>query len=119
MKLRALLVDDSEEFLAAAGRLLESEGIEIVGYAKSGSEALELAVALEPNLALVDIDLGDEDGIELAGKLQARAPATAVVLISTHGPDDLTDEIAESGAAGYLPKGALGAAAIAGVLGLT
>lgn len=119
MKLRALLVDDSEEFLAAAGRLLESEGMEIVGYAKSGSEALELAAALEPNLALVDIDLGDEDGIALTGELQARAPAMAVVLMSTHGRDDLNDEIAESGAAGYIPKGALGAAAIAGVLGLT
>jgi DNA-binding NarL/FixJ family response regulator len=116
VKLRALLVDDSEEFLAAAGRLLESEGIEIVGYAKNGSEALELAVALQPNLALVDIELGDEDGIELTGELQARAPATTVVLISAYDRDDLTDLIAESRAAGYLPKSALGAAAIAGLL---
>jgi CheY-like chemotaxis protein len=41
--LRALLVDDNDEFLASAGRLLESQGIEVVGYAKNGSEALRLA----------------------------------------------------------------------------
>jgi DNA-binding NarL/FixJ family response regulator len=118
VKLRALLVDDSEEFLASAGRMLESEGIEIVGYAKTGREALELAVKLEPNVALVDIELGDEDGIELTGELEARAPATTVVLISAYDPDDLTDLIAESRAAGCLAKSALSAAAIAGLLGL-
>jgi DNA-binding NarL/FixJ family response regulator len=117
VKLRALLVDDSDEFLASAGRLLESEGIEIVGYAKTGREALELAVALEPDLALVDIELGDEDGIELTGELQARAPATTVVLISAYDRDELTDLIADSSAAGCLPKSELGASAIAGLMG--
>jgi DNA-binding NarL/FixJ family response regulator len=118
VSLRALLVDDSEEFLASAGRLLESEGIEVVGYAKSGREALDLAVALEPDLALVDIELGEEDGIELTGELQDRAPSTTVVLISAYDREDLTDLIAESRAAGYLPKSSLGAAAISALLGL-
>jgi DNA-binding NarL/FixJ family response regulator len=117
VKLRALLVDDSDEFLASAGRLLESEGIEIVGYANTGREALELAVALRPDLALVDIELGDEDGIELTGELHARAPATTVVLISAYERDELTDLIADSSAAGCLPKSELGASAIAGLMG--
>jgi len=116
VNLRALLVDDSEEFLASAGRLLESEGIEIVGYATSGSQALELAASLEPNLALVDIELGDEDGIELTRELEARAPATKVVLISAYDRDDLTELISDSCAAGYLHKSALGARAITELL---
>jgi DNA-binding NarL/FixJ family response regulator len=116
VSLRALIVDDNEEFLASAGRLLESQGIEIVGYATSGSEALELAATLQPNLALVDIELGEEDGIALTRELEARAPATRVVLISAYDRDDLADLISDSNAAGYLPKRALGADAIAGLL---
>jgi CheY-like chemotaxis protein len=55
--LRVLLVDDNDEFLASAGRLVESEGIEVVGYSKSGSEALRLARGRDkPHLALVDIE---------------------------------------------------------------
>ena len=116
MKLRALLVDDNEDFLASAGRLLESQGIEVVGYARSGAEALRLAAAHEPNLALVDIELGEEDGIALTRELEARAPATQIVLISGYDRDDMSDLISDSSAAGYLPKNALGADAIADLL---
>src|SRR5262249_25499632 len=62
VKLRSLIVDDSEPFLASARRLLESQGVEIVATATSGAEALDLATALSPDLALVDIELGEEDG---------------------------------------------------------
>jgi DNA-binding NarL/FixJ family response regulator len=117
VKLRAILVDDSDEFLASAGRLLESQGIEIVGYANTGAEAVELAATLKPHLALVDIELGEEDGIALTEELQDRAPATQVVLISAYERDELTDVISDSRAVGYLPKSALGAAAIMSLLG--
>jgi two-component system, NarL family, nitrate/nitrite response regulator NarL len=116
VKLRALLIDDNEEFLASAGRLLESQGIEVVGYAKSGEEALRLAEAHRPDLALVDIELGEEDGIALTREFEVRAPATRVVLISGYDRDDMGDLISDSSAAGYLPKSALGADAIADVL---
>jgi DNA-binding NarL/FixJ family response regulator len=115
--LRCLIVDDSEEFLVSAARLLESQGIEIVGSATSGGEALELAAALEPDLALVDIELADEDGIALGNELEARTPSTRVVLISAYERDDLSDLIADSRVAGFLPKSDLGATAIAGLLG--
>jgi DNA-binding NarL/FixJ family response regulator len=116
VSLRCLIVDDSEEFLASASRLLESQGIEIVGTAGSGEEALELATALKPDLALVDIELADEDGIALAQKLEVRAPTTRVVLISAYERDDLIDLIAGSRAVGFLPKRELRADAIAGLL---
>jgi DNA-binding NarL/FixJ family response regulator len=114
--LRCLIVDDSEEFLASAGRLLESQGVEVVASATNGAEALDLAAALQPDLALVDIELAEEDGIALSNELADRAPSTRIVLISAYDRDELTDVISGSRAVGFLPKKALGASAIAGLL---
>ena len=113
---RCLLIDDSPEFLASAARLLESQGIDVVGCATSTREALELVAALEPDLALVDIQLGEEDGIALAQQLEAHAPSMRVVLISAYDPAEVSDLIVESRAAGFLAKSALGAEAIAALL---
>jgi DNA-binding NarL/FixJ family response regulator len=110
--LRCLLVDDSEAFLASASRLLAAQGLQIVGNASSGKEALALAQQLQPDVALVDVQLGDEDGLELACRLVATARAPRVILISSHAQDDLTELIADSPAAGFLPKSALNAGAI-------
>jgi len=116
MDVRCLLIDDSREFLASAARLLESQGIDVVGCATSPSEALNLVAELKPELALVDIELGDEDGIELAQQLEALVPSMKVVLISAHDPADVGELIVESRARGFLPKSALGAHAIAALL---
>jgi DNA-binding NarL/FixJ family response regulator len=118
MALRCVLVDDSEEFLASAARLLESQGMVVVGCATNSAEALDLVAKLEPDLALVDIELADEDGIALTRTLEERAPGTRVVLISAYERDDLSDLISDSRAVGFLPKSALGLRAIAGLLRL-
>jgi DNA-binding NarL/FixJ family response regulator len=109
-------VDDSEEFLASASRLLDSQGLHVVGSASSRDGALELAEALEPDVVLIDIVLGDEDGIALAEQLTARVPSTRVVLISSYAVDDLGELMADSAAVGFLPKSGLGADAIARLL---
>jgi DNA-binding NarL/FixJ family response regulator len=116
MRLRSLIVDDSETFLASARRLLESQGVEIVGTATSGAEALDLAGALSPDLALVDVELGEEDGFALAGALRSRSPATQVVLISTYGSDEMQDLISSSSAIGFLPKSRLSGDAVRALL---
>jgi two-component system nitrate/nitrite response regulator NarL len=116
VRLRCLIVDDSEEFVASATRLLESQGLEIVGAATASSDALRLAHTLRPDLALVDIELADEDGIELAQALDERVPKTRVVLISAYERDELSELVADSPAVGYLPKSALGAQAITKLL---
>jgi DNA-binding NarL/FixJ family response regulator len=114
---RCLIVDDNKDFLTSATKLLGSQGVEIVGSASSNAEALRLARTLEPDLALVDIELGDEDGIELSQELAVRAPSTRVVLISAYDRDDLVDLLSNSPAIGFLPKHALGAPAIERLLG--
>jgi len=109
---RCLIVDDSPGFLAAAARLLQRQGIIIAGVASNGAEALRQVEQLRPDLALVDIDLGGESGLELVGRLPVPA-----ILISTHDEQDYRDLIAASPAVGFLPKTALSASAIHEMLG--
>jgi DNA-binding NarL/FixJ family response regulator len=115
--LRCLIVDDSESFLASASRLLAAQGVEVVGRASSGAEALQLAQKLEPDVALVDVQLGGEDGFEVTRRLAATAPLTRVILISSHSKDELAELVRDSSATGFLPKASLGADAIVELLG--
>jgi two-component system nitrate/nitrite response regulator NarL len=112
VKLRSLIVDDSETFLESARRLLETQGVEIVGTATSSAEALDLAGKFSPDLALIDVELGEEDGFALAGELRSRFPATRVVLISTYDHDEMQDLMAASSAVGFLPKSRLSGNAV-------
>lgn len=116
MALRCLLVDDNEQFLRSATRLLESQGLDVVGRAFSGAEAVRLAHELMPEVILVDVQLGEEDGVDLARRLTALPGSSRVVLISSHSEEELEDLIADSPAAGFLPKAALGAEAILALL---
>ena len=112
MILRALIVDDSDTFLTSASRLLESQGLDIVGTARSSVEALKLAAAFSPDIALVDVELGDEDGLALASELRSRSPETRVVMISTYDRDQGQNLIAASSAVGFLPKSRLSGDAV-------
>ena len=114
--MRCLIVDDNEEFLDSASRLLSAQGLEVVGRASSGAEAVGLVQTLEPDVALVDVQLGNEDGLELTRRLAAEARDTRIILISTHSENELTELIVDSPAVGFLPKAALGADAIAELL---
>ena len=116
MALRCLIVDDNEEFLESASRLLSAQGLEVVGGATSGAEAVRLAQTLGPDVALVDVQLGDEDGLEVTRRLAADAREMRIILISTHPENELSELIAGSPAVGFLPKTALGADAIAEML---
>ena len=117
MTLRCLLVDDSSRFLAAARELLEREGIEVVGVASTIDDAERLSGALRPDVCLVDIDLGDESGFDLARRLaQADGGGPRVVLISAYPERDFTDMIADSPALGFLPKPEIAAARIHAML---
>jgi DNA-binding NarL/FixJ family response regulator len=116
--LRCLIVDDSPRFLDAARGLLERQGVTVVGVASNAVDALQRTEELRPDVTLLDIDLGGESGLQLARRLhsqagQARAP---VILISTHAEQDYAELIAASPAIGFLPKTALSADAIRGLL---
>lgn len=114
MKLRCIIVDDSPEFLEAASRLLEQEGISVAGTATRGEEAMRLAGEVNPDVILLDIDLGGEDGLELARRLTHAEGSSAdrVILISTHDEDEFADLIEASPAIGFISKSTLSADSI-------
>jgi DNA-binding NarL/FixJ family response regulator len=119
MALRCLLVDDSTHLLESARVLLERQGIDVVGVASTGAEALRLAAELQPDVALVDIDLGEESGFDLTRRFtqEPGLHQVSVILISTHSEHDFADLIAESPAIGFLAKSHLSATAILQLLG--
>jgi len=112
--IRCLIVDDNESFLDAARVLLQREGLIVEGVASTVDEGLRQAVALRPNVALVDVFLGEESGLDLAQRIaeDRRGDDPVIVLISTQAEDDIVDLIAGSAAAAFLPKADLSASAI-------
>ncbi len=118
MAVRCLIVDDNHEFLQAARELLLREGISVVGVVSTGAEACRSCREMKPDVALVDIDLGEEDGFDVARQLTAQegAELACVILISAHSGDDFADMMADSAAVSFLPKAGLSGAAIRGIL---
>jgi len=104
--MRCVIVDDSSDFVDAARRLLEHDGIVVVGMASTSAEALRCFEELRPDVMLVDINLGRENGFELAQQLHRSELPTPppVILISTHAEQDFVDMIATSPAIGFLCK---------------
>ena len=110
MPIRCLIVDDNDSFLDAARVVLRREGLNVVGVASAGAEALGRAEELQPDVVLVDIALRDESGFDVARRLAG--DGRTVILISTRSEADFADLIAESPAAGFVPKSQLSARAI-------
>ncbi|HMG44313.1 MAG TPA: response regulator [Acidimicrobiales bacterium] len=119
MALRLLLVDDSTHFLDAARALLEREGMLVVAVASTSAEAIRLVRDRQPDVTLVDVDLGDESGLDLCRQLTQLVDGDAgrVILISAYPEADLRDLIDSSPAVGFLPKSRLSAHAIRRLLG--
>ena len=116
-RMRLLIVDDSPAFLEAAQAALANGEMTVVGVASTSDEALERIDELRPDVALVDIDLGDESGFDVASRLVgAGAPPLRVILISSHAGDDFEDLIATSPALGFVAKSGLSVEAIRAVL---
>ena len=119
MPLRCLIVDDSPRFGEEARGLLEHEGLSVVGIAASGDEAVRLATALRPELALVDISLGDESGFDVACRVVdgAEADPPAVIFVSTYDEGVFSGRIEASPALGFIAKTELSVARIRELLG--
>ena len=114
---RCLIVDDSVVFVHAACRLLEHQGITVVGVASTGEEALRRFEELRPDVALVDVELGDENGFHVVEELVATGLPTPLILVSTHTADHFAEMIGESPAVGFISKFALTADSIADLVG--
>jgi DNA-binding NarL/FixJ family response regulator len=112
-----VIVDDDESFLNVAQALLERDGVTVAGVAGSSAEAVQRARALRPDVVLIDIRLGQESGFDAVRQLAGDGQSATLIMISTYDAADYADLIAESPAAGFLPKAELSAAAVRRILG--
>ncbi|WP_185296207.1 response regulator [Mycolicibacterium litorale] len=115
--MRCLIVDDSADFRDAACAMLTRAGVDVVAVAANSVDALRCSREMEPDVVLVDVDLGGESGFDLAEELdRSQAQAPAVILVSTYAEQDLAEMIAVSPAIGFVSKISLSAAAIRDLL---
>jgi two-component system chemotaxis response regulator CheY len=99
-----MVVDDSRVVYAEMKKMLEGSEIEIVGFCRSGEEALEKYEELHPDLVTLDIVMPGMDGMETCEKLKARWPDAQVFMVSSMAYDDMIDRAAALGAKGFLFK---------------
>lgn len=103
--IRILLVDDHPLMLMGIRSMLEGKpGIEVVGTAGNGVEALEKAAALKPDVMMLDIVMPGMDGIELARRMRAEMPDTALLVLSSDTSLVTLEPLLNIGIDGFLPK---------------
>jgi two-component system nitrate/nitrite response regulator NarL len=115
MAIRCLIVDDSIRFLRSASSMLESQGA-TVAVASTGNAAV-LGLADAPDVILVDLQLGTENGFDVIRSLrEAGAGSTAIIAISSHDPSDVVDLVAASEADGFIAKSRLSLGAVTALM---
>jgi CheY-like chemotaxis protein len=110
-----LIVDDYAPFRDSARSLLESEGFDVVGEAENGVAALRVAKDVKPEIVLLDVELPDFDGFEVADRLRKLEPAPVVILTSSR--DDYRLLIGSSAARAFVRKDELSGDTLASALG--
>lgn len=111
-----LIVDDHPSFRASARMLLESEGFEVIGEAVDGRSALSAVRELHPDVVLLDVQLPDIDGMEVAARLSENGSAPAIVLTSSRDLADLGPVRERCHVRGFIPKSELSGAALEALL---
>ena len=116
MRPRIVIVDDDPTFLRTVRRVLEAQGFEVVGEAVNGLDGVDATTRLGPDLVLVDVNLPDIDGFEVADRLADGGDATPVVLTSIRSADDFGGLVETSRASAFITKADLTGEALAAFL---
>ncbi len=104
-RVTVMIVDDQPPFRAAARAVIDRvAGFELVAEVASGEEAVETSSAVAPQLVLMDINMGELDGIEATRIITSDNAAIKVILVSTYALDDLPSGARTSGAIAYVNK---------------
>jgi DNA-binding NarL/FixJ family response regulator len=104
-KLRILIADDHGLVRRGARGLLQSRrGWRVVGEAANGREAVQKAIELKPDVAVVDIGMPELDGVEATRQIREAVPDTKVLVLTMHESDQMVRRALDAGACGYLLK---------------
>ena len=112
-----LIVDDHADFRAAARELLEADGYAVIGEAADGAAALHKVEELRPAIVLLDIQLPDSNGFDVAARLAAGPSPPVVVLISSRDAAAYGERVAQASVRGFISKLRLSGASLAEVVG--
>lgn len=105
MEYSVIIIDDHPLFSRGLTQLIETQkSYKVIGTAKDRMEALSLLNNVTPNLAIVDLNLGQEDGLELIKDLIALQPKTKVLVLSMHDERFYAERALKAGARGYIMK---------------
>lgn len=102
-----LIVDDHPSFRTSARRVLEAAGYEVIGEAPDGASALDAIRTHRPDVVLLDVQLPDIDGFDVAARVTGQDDAPIVVLTSSRDRSDFGGMVGRSGARGFIPKAEL------------
>ena len=104
MQLKVIIADDHAIIREGLKTLLEKKGINVMGIAKNGREAVEKAIRLQPDIVMMDIAMPDLNGVEATAKIRKEIPHTRVIALSMHSSKQIIDNMFASGASGYILK---------------
>lgn len=103
--IRVAIADDQSLFAGGIARILATkEGIEVVGEAHDGEEAVSLCIEREPDVVLMDISMPGMDGVTATRKIKDLSPSTAILILTVHTDDAFVFQGIKAGAQGYLLK---------------
>ena len=117
MTVRVVLVDDHPIVRSGLATLFNGSGIEIVGEASSGSQAVEATLKHEPDVVLLDIRMPETDGIEALQQIRKAAPDTRIVILSTYDNPTYVARAVALGACDYVLKGSPREKLVSAILG--
>jgi two-component system, NarL family, invasion response regulator UvrY len=118
--LKVFMVDDSPEVLSSVSQFLrETPGIEMVGVALSGEEALPELARLKPDVVLMDLSMPGMGGLEATRRIKAGVDPARVLLLSLYDAALFADDVRACGADGYLGKGQIGDHLVPLIMSLT
>lgn len=106
--IRVLLADDHTLFREGISAILARHGLQVVGEASDGDEAVEMTKRLMPDVVLMDIAMPRVNGIEATRRIKKSSPGTVVLALTMYDDDEYLFAVLEAGAAGYLLKNAHG-----------
>ena len=115
MKTRVLIADDHAVMRYGLRVLLELSGVEVVGEAGEGREALRLALELKPDVIVMDVVMPGMNGIDVASALRAKDAAIRIVILSMHSDSEHVHRALAAGASAYVVKGSASEEVVAAV----
>lgn len=104
MTIRLMLADDHRMLREGLSRSMSEYGFAVVGEARDGLEAVNMAQDLSPDVILMDVSMPDMDGVEACRQLRRSAPETKVVMLTMHSDQEVLANAIRAGACGYLVK---------------